>query len=410
MDQKYNKFLEYLLSNEPDEVLSKKGIIIRKIINPVYRKLIPFSTKNKLKVERKSLPPKGVPIIYAATHGFRDDIVFTLKTIDKPTYLLYGSIPDFYYSLDGLALWLNGVIIIDRKDKKSRNASKKKMERAIELGADILMYPEGVWNKQQELIVQKLYPGIYDVAEKEKALVVPIATILEKNIGYSIQGEAYDITKFTLEDCIEIINRIKQNINKCIDLMIYDNDWQKEIKIKLNEINEYLYSMNYFDIAIDTLSDKEQENLADKMITTIDNISKMIKISIKTSNREQSLIEKSIEERVINLLKATADTKKNLAVEHLRDKMATEKWELISKYRQASREDFKEYNPIQKYWDEYLEELVKTANGLYDYEIENSAQFIDKNEINQDEVFEPMNNVELTLQNAPILTKVKRKN
>ena len=49
----YNKKLEYLLSNNPDEVLSSKGVKIRKAINPLFRRLVSLTTKNKLHIERK---------------------------------------------------------------------------------------------------------------------------------------------------------------------------------------------------------------------------------------------------------------------------------------------------------------------------------------------------------------------
>ena len=51
------------------------------------------------------------------------------------------------------------------------------MEYAISLGADILMYPEGTLNKTENLIVQKLFTGIYDVAIECNALIVPIAIV-----------------------------------------------------------------------------------------------------------------------------------------------------------------------------------------------------------------------------------------
>ena len=57
--------------------------------------------------------------------------------------------------------------------------AKDKMKYVISLGADILMYPEGTLNKTENLLVQKLFPGIYDVAKCTHALVVPVAIIQE---------------------------------------------------------------------------------------------------------------------------------------------------------------------------------------------------------------------------------------
>ena len=33
----YNKCLEYLLSNNPDDVMSKSGVVFRKMLNPIIR-------------------------------------------------------------------------------------------------------------------------------------------------------------------------------------------------------------------------------------------------------------------------------------------------------------------------------------------------------------------------------------
>jgi hypothetical protein len=387
----YNKCFEYLLSNDPDDVISKSGILVRKAINPIYRKVIPFSTKNELIVERKEDVPKDKKIIYSATHGFRDDIVLTLKTIDAPVYLLYGSLLDFYYSIDGLALWLNGTIIVDRKDKKSRAAAILKMERALELGSNLLIYPEGVWNKEQSLIVQKLYTGIYDVAEKEEALVVPIATIQEGNKCYSIQGSAYDITNFTKDDCDDIKRLMHKNLIKCIDLIVYNTKRGDVLKQKLNYVLEKLKTVNV-----------EQD--ISSIIKMLDTISILENEIVKTLRKEDD-----IELSIRNLLVQARDAKKIIAVQNLRDKMATLKWELYEEHRRTTRESFSDFDPIFTYWDNYLEELIKTANGLYDYEIEDTAEYRDRNEISDIEVFRVLDNVEVTKQNALVLSKTRNK-
>lgn len=387
----YNKCFEYLLSNDPDDVISKSGILVRKAINPIYRKVIPFSTKNELIIERKEDVSKDKKIIYSATHGFRDDIVLTLKTIDAPVYLLYGSLLDFYYSIDGLALWLNGTIIVDRKDKKSRAAAILKMERALELGSNLLIYPEGVWNKEQSLIVQKLYTGIYDVAEKEEALVVPIATIQEGNKCYSIQGSAYDITNFTKDDCDDIKRLMHKNLIKCIDLIVYNTKRGATLKQKLNYVLEKLKTVN----------GEQDINSIIKMLDTISILENEI---VKTLRKEDD-----IELSIRNLLVQARDAKKIIAVQNLRDKMATLKWELYEEHRRTTRESFSNFDPIFTYWDNYLEELIKTANGLYDYEIEDTAEYKDKNEISDIEVFRVLDNVEVTKQNALVLSKTRNK-
>lgn len=285
----YNKFLEYLLENKPEKVISPKGIKIRKILSPIVRRVIvPLSSKNKLNVEQKAILPKNKPIIFASTHGFRDDIAFAIKAVGVHTYILLGSLMVFYYSVEGLGLWLNGTILVDRKNKNSRAAAKEKMCYAINSGTNILMYPEGVWNKTENLIVQKLFPGIYDVAKNTGAIVVPIATIEEKGVVHCILGEPIDICAFERIEALQV----------------------------------------------------------------------------------------------------------------LRDKMATYKYELMDKYSHVSRLEIEE-----DYWGNFLDDLVASARGLYDYEIENTAHYVDKNEATYEDVFGHLNKMIPKRENAFLFDK-----
>lgn len=287
----YNKFLEYLLENEPEKVMSKKGLIIRKILSPFVRNVVaPLSSKNKYHIDKNKILPKDRPLIFAATHGLKDDIAIGLSATGRHTYLLFASLLDFYGTVDGPALWLNGVMLLDRKVKESRKAAKDKMEYAIHLGADILMYPEGTLNKTENLIVQKLFPGVYDVAQKTNALIVPVAIIQEGKDVYSKVCDAVDICQY-----------------------------------------------------------EQQEGL------TV-----------------------------------------------LRDLMATAKYELMEKYSKTNRADI---GNAKEYWNKFLDDLVKQMMPFYDYEIENSSQFIDKTEITYSQAFAHLNYIAPNLNNIFLFNK-----
>jgi hypothetical protein len=287
----YNKFFEYLLDNNPEKVISKFGIKLRKAISPAFRNLLlPLSSKNKWNIEKQAEIPKNVPIIFACTHGFRDDMAVSLMSAKTHSYLLLGSLPAFYYSADGIGLWINGVIMVDRKDKESRKSSKEKMIRALNLGTNVLMFPEGVWNKTENLVVQKLFPGVYDVAKETGAVVVPIATIQEGKNVYASVLDAFDICQ---------------------------HDKQEGLNI-------------------------------------------------------------------------------------LRDKLATEKYELMDKYSHMNRSNI---GNSKQYWNNFLDELISTANGLYDYEIENVAHYQDKRETTYQQAFEHLNNIEINKQSAFLFNK-----
>lgn len=275
----YNKYLEFLLDNDPKKVMSARGLRIRKIMNPLVRNVIaPLSSKNKFHIEKNNNLPKNRPIIFAATHGLKDDIAAGLCAAGRHTYLLFASLPDFFGTIDGPALWLNGVMLLDRKNKKSRRAAKAKMEYAIALGTDILMYPEGTLNKTENLIVQKLFPGIYDVAIKCNALVVPIAIIQEGKNVYAKTCEPFDICQYQRKEGLNI----------------------------------------------------------------------------------------------------------------LRDLMASAKYELMEKYSKSCRADI---GNAKRYWQLFLDDLVNQLLPYYDFEIEDTSQFIDKDEVEYSEAFEHLEHI-----------------
>lgn len=202
----YNHPLKYLLKNDSNKVISRGGIIIRRLLSPLLRYVAaPLTTKNKLVIESCERLPKGQRLIFAATHGFVDDITMSMRAAGRHTYLLYGSLPDFFKTFHGIALWISGVILVDRSDRASRQAAKEKMVRALKLGTDILMFPEGVWNKSPNQIMLKLFPGIYDVATETGALIVPIASVEERGRVYVIMEKAFDITRYSRKEGLKIL-------------------------------------------------------------------------------------------------------------------------------------------------------------------------------------------------------------
>ena len=286
-----NKFLKYLLKNEPKKVMSKSGYKFRKFISPPVRNLLaPATSPNKYHIEGNCNLPNDRPLIFACTHQVKDDIALALASAGRHTYLLFASLPDFFGTLDGPALWLNGVILVDRKVKESRSAALPKMKYAIDMGADILMYPEGTLNKTENLVVQKLFPGIYYLAKDTNALIVPMAIIQEGKDVYSKVCEPFDICKY-----------------------------------------------------------EKQEGL-----------------------------------------------------DKLRDLMSTAKYELMEEYSKISRIEIG--NP-KEYWKNEIDELVNSMLPFYDFEIENSSQYIDKNEVIYEQLFEHLTQIHPNINNAFLFDK-----
>jgi len=200
----YNKSLEYLLDYRPEKTLSKTGTTLRKLIYPVARLVMPLMLPTKLEIIRAAKMPDR-PIIFASTHGFKEDINDAMMIAGRQAYILIGSLSQIFKSMDGYAAWLVGTILVDRMDKESRVASKEKMIRALEMGSSVIIFPEGTWNKSPNQMVSGLFPGVYDIAKETGALVAPIATHREGKKVYGILGEAFDITAYDRAEGMEVL-------------------------------------------------------------------------------------------------------------------------------------------------------------------------------------------------------------
>ena len=165
----------------------------------MMRLLLIIANPYKLHIVRKAAIPKGKPVIYASTHGFKDDIQIAYILMNDHAYLQLGGLDHFFKSPQGILAWLIGVALVDRYDKNSRAASLPKMKLAMQFGANILMFPEGAWNLTDSLLVRKLYSGVYRLAMSENALIIPIATHIENKNCYAILDEPFDISVYDKE-------------------------------------------------------------------------------------------------------------------------------------------------------------------------------------------------------------------
>lgn len=200
----YNKVLEYLLDYDAEKTISKSGVRIRKIISPVLRLAVPLTLKTKLKVVRKEALPK-VPVIFASTHAFKEDIEDAVILADRQAFILIGSLSQIFRTIEGFTAWAAGLILVNRSDKESRKAAKRKMLRALALGSSVIIFPEGTWNKSPNQMMSGLFPGVYDIAKESGALVVPIATMRDGKCVYGIREAAFDITKYDRKEGMEVL-------------------------------------------------------------------------------------------------------------------------------------------------------------------------------------------------------------
>lgn len=187
-------FFGYLLKNNPEETMSMSGFKIRNYLNKVIKLFGPkflmneqvFEDRNwldrydysgncfveKLYSDDIALPDE--PVIWVANHAFKDDTLASVLAAKRNAYVMFGSLPQFYTSIDGFTAWINGVAMTNRKVKSSKKASLAKSDYLLEHGKDLFMFPEGVWNKSPNMLLLDFWPGVYHVSKARKAKVIPV--------------------------------------------------------------------------------------------------------------------------------------------------------------------------------------------------------------------------------------------
>ena len=188
--------LFYILANllrpqlDPDpEAVTPKSVAWRRKAHFIIQKLGPMFLGSPQTIENRNflrdpdadpvLPDPGVslpeePVIFAANHAFRDDSLASILAAKRHTYISLASVPQLFNTFDGFTSWFNGPVLINRKVKKSRNTFIPKSVRVLRYGADLLIFPEGVWNKSPNALVLNLWPGVYRITCETGAKIVPV--------------------------------------------------------------------------------------------------------------------------------------------------------------------------------------------------------------------------------------------
>lgn len=220
--------LSYLMDNNPENVLSEKGIERRKKFNKVLKKLGPsflssnqiIENRHKLENPNSTEEDNGIelpdePVIWAPTHGFKDDALSTILAIYRNAYFLFGSLPQFYNTVDGITAWANGSILVNRKNKESKKASVEKCKYAIDKGADLIIYPEGRWNVTPNLFALKLWPGVYRIAKEKNIKIVPVIHYKSEphlknktNDIHTVVADPIDVSNMTEEEALQHLREV----------------------------------------------------------------------------------------------------------------------------------------------------------------------------------------------------------
>jgi len=239
------------------------GLKIRKYINKPLRYILVKSTKAKIVVEAYPKLEKDEAYIFASTHFHTEDIISNLAILDRNAYALMGTTDQIEHNPLMYGAWLNGFIYVNRLDEKSRKDSISKMERVLNAGNSILMWPEGGLNNTENLLCQKLFGGPYYLAKKTGKKVVPISNYLEPttNTIYIRVGSPIDLTKYDKEEALDILRDLMAT-------MMFDQIKYHSIPIKRSELTGDHHLAHMEDRRKEYLKEKWTRDVWDEELTT----------------------------------------------------------------------------------------------------------------------------------------------
>lgn len=201
------------------------GIRHRRIIHPIVTSLSgkflsnPQVFENRAQLKNPSatvldneIVLDDAPIIICSNHRIKDDALATLCAVPRHAYILFGSLPMFFNTVDGISAWLNGVILCNRKVAASRRTAAENAVRLLQMGGNLLIFPEGVWNKTPSRLMLDYWPGVYRIAKATGAKVVPVVHYIRntddpspENVLHTVVDEPLRLDDLSEKDALSLL-------------------------------------------------------------------------------------------------------------------------------------------------------------------------------------------------------------
>lgn len=103
-----------------DNFTTDLGIKLRrKLLNKSWRKILNLCTKRKIIIEHYPRLNKDEVYIFCCNHSFDEDIISVLASTDRNVYIVHGTTHQMEHNPVFLAMWLNGMIYLDRMNADS---------------------------------------------------------------------------------------------------------------------------------------------------------------------------------------------------------------------------------------------------------------------------------------------------
>ena len=239
------------------------------------------------------------PIIFVSNHAFRDDILGTIIAANRDAYVMFASLPQFYNTIDGPLLHKNGVVLINRKVKDSRRSSLTKSKLLLQNGGNLIIFPEGVWNKSPNMLTLPLWNGFYRIAKEVNAKIIPVIHYIsdpsytiskENNSFHTVIDDPIDVSKYTEQ---EVLEKVKESFSTWEYLMMekYGKTTREELlgdfKTSQDAWSDKLLkrskTADKYDFEIETSADFKPKGI----VSTYDVFSKIANLDISNKNRDE---------------------------------------------------------------------------------------------------------------------------
>ena len=159
----------------------------RKAIHPLLLKAMPGRRNFPIKV-LNSMPEIEGNKLFAINHSCINDMPVVSEVVIEHVYPLVGK--QRLELIDRIFFFLNGVVFVDRKSKKNKGKSLRRMLKILREGKNLAIFPEGTWNMTPSKSVLPLNWGIIELAKQTGVPIIPLILEYHPDCCYAKYGDA----------------------------------------------------------------------------------------------------------------------------------------------------------------------------------------------------------------------------
>lgn len=159
---------------------------IRKALHPLLLKAVKGRIYFPMEI-LNSMPKVEGNKLFAINHSCIKDMPVASDVICEHVYVLVGK--QRLDLIDRIFFFLNGVVYVDRKNKKNKVKGLKKMLNILRGGKNLAIFPEGTWNLTPSKPMLPLNWGIIDLAKQTGVPIIPLILEYHSDCCYAKYGE-----------------------------------------------------------------------------------------------------------------------------------------------------------------------------------------------------------------------------